>query len=64
MVTAISDGNSINIYGVSKVVEGKFSVYGPSGSFYWTVIGRRNSIEVEPFKSDVQVKGSGPYKWI
>ena len=25
---------------------------------------KENNIEVEPLKSTVQVKGTGPYKWI
>jgi hypothetical protein len=32
--------------------------------FYWLVFGKRCNIEVEPDKSTVIVKGSGPYKWI
>jgi hypothetical protein len=63
-ITAISDGSTINIYGVSKVVDGKFTVYGPNGSFNWLAIGSRNNFEVEPSKGDVNVRGDGPYKWI
>jgi hypothetical protein len=40
------------------------TVYGPNGDFYWLVYGERASINVEPFKSSVHVKGDGPYKWI
>jgi hypothetical protein len=63
-ITAISDGSTINIYGVSKVVDGKFTVYGPNGSFNWLAIGSRNNFEVEPSKANVNVRGDGPYKWI
>ncbi len=41
-----------------------FTVYGEPGSFYWSVIGRRKSINVEPLKSKANIKGDGPYKWI
>jgi hypothetical protein len=51
-------------YEVSKVVDGVFNVYGPPGEFFWHVYGMRGAIEVEPLKSSVEVKGSGPYKWI
>ena len=53
-----------NTYATSEVENGQFSVYGSNGSFFWTVIGERNSIVVEPFKKDVVLKGQGPYKWI
>ena len=63
-VTAIYDGK-IKIYAVSQVDEnGKFNVYGENGSFNWIAIGKRDSLIVEPLKSEINVKGSGPYKWI
>ena len=34
------------------------------GKFHWVVYGKRQEIVVEPLKSDVEVKGNGPYKWI
>ena len=43
---------------------GKFNVYGKPGPFYWVVHGKRFSIDVEPLKNNVNVKGNGPYKWI
>ena len=63
-VTAIYDGK-IKIYAVSQVDEnGKFNVYGENGKFNWIAIGKRDSLIVEPLKSEINVKGSGPYKWI
>ena len=44
--------------------DGKFYVYGSPGEFFWTVYAKRCSIEVEPFKKEVSIHGSGPYKWI
>ena len=48
----------------SKVINNQFTVYGSNGEFFWTVFGKRNHIQVEPYKNSVQVKGSGPYQWI
>jgi hypothetical protein len=35
-----------------------------SCEFFWTVYGKRQTIEVEPLKQKVNVKGEGPYRWI
>jgi hypothetical protein len=43
---------------------GTFTVCGPAGEFFWQAVGRRAAIEVEPRKDTVEVKGSGPYRWI
>jgi hypothetical protein len=51
-------------YSATPVKNNKFKIYGPVGSVFWHVYGTRQSIEVEPLKTDVNVKGSGPYKWI
>lgn len=51
-------------YQTSKVKDNKFTVYGKNGEFFWTVYGKRNEIVVEVSKSDVSLKGDGPYKWI
>ena len=56
--------NEPKIYSASSVKNNKFRIYGPSGSIYWHVYGNRMSIEVEPLKERVNVKGTGPYKWI
>jgi hypothetical protein len=63
-ITPIFNGRSISTYNVGEVVNNQFHVYGENGSFFWVVYGMRASIEVEPNKTDVQVQGSGPYKWI
>jgi len=52
------------VLGVSRVKDGKFTVYGPPGEFFWTVYGKRTSIEVEPLKSSVKLKGDGPYTYL
>lgn len=62
-VTPIYNGKIITL-NVSEVTDNKFMVYGENCSFYWNLIGKRFDIEVEPYKNDVVVKGSGPYKWI
>ena len=60
-VTAI---NSRIVYGASEVEDSKFKVFGYNGKFFWTVQATRQEIEVEPSKSDVIVKGDGPYTYI
>lgn len=56
--------NSTNTYGVSKVENGKFKVFGKNGEFFWLAHGTRNSIQVEINKSETIVKGDGPYKYV
>lgn len=56
--------NSRIVYGVTEVEDGKFKVLGYNGKFFWTVQATRQEIEVEPRKSDVVVKGDGPYTYI
>jgi len=56
--------NSRIVYGVSEVKDGKFKVLGDNGKFFWTVQATRNEINVEPTKSDVVIKGDGPYTYI
>ena len=51
------------IYKTTEVKNNAFQVYGPNGSFYWHVYGKRNSITVEPRKQDIHVYGNGPYKY-
>jgi len=63
-ITAINKSSDVRCYNVSDVIDGKFEVFGKPGSFFWLVHGTRNSITVEPLKTDVTVKGDGPYKWI
>lgn len=60
-----SDDSDENIvYRTSRVKDNAFTVYGKNGSFYWIVYGQRGKVDVEPKKSDVQVSGEGPYKYI
>jgi hypothetical protein len=47
----------------SKVIDGKFTVYGTNGSFFWLVFAKRQSIEAEMPKSTTKVYGDGPYKY-
>jgi hypothetical protein len=52
------------IFKTSRVKDNAFTVYGSNGSFYWVVYGQRGKVEVEPKKSDVELKGDGPYKYL
>ena len=64
-ITPIYNGNNENVtFYTSEVSNNSFIVYGNNTKFFWTVYGTRGVINVEPNKSDVDVKGSGPYKWI
>jgi hypothetical protein len=53
-----------SIYRTTEVTNGAFTVHGPPGRFFWHVHGSRQDIEVEPLRTAVEVKGSGPYRWI
>ena len=63
-ITPIYDGKQVKTYNVSEVLGCSFSVYGENGKFYWMVHGKRADIEVEPLKSETELKGTGPYLWI
>ena len=52
-----------NIYETSEIEDNKFTVYGKNGSFYWTVYGTKDEINVEPNKSELNVQRDGPYAW-
>jgi hypothetical protein len=54
------------VYNVSDIINNRFTVYGENGSFFWTVVGRRMdaTFNIEPLKTDVQLKGDGPYLYI
>jgi len=58
------DSNDEVVYRTSRVKDNAFTVHGKNGSFYWIVYGQRGKVEVEPKKSEVQVGGDGPYKYI
>jgi hypothetical protein len=53
-----------NILKTSEVFDNRFNVYGKNGKFFWIVYGERLAIDVEPSKSSVSVRGSGPYTWV
>ena len=60
-----SDDTDENIvYSTSRVKDNAFTVHGKNGSFYWLVYAQRGKVKVEPKKSDVEVGGDGPYKYI
>ena len=63
-LTAVYDGIKLKTYNFTEVENNSFNVYGENGKFHWLVIGKRHDIVVEPLKSDVQLKGEGPYLWI
>ena len=63
-ITPIYSGRKIEQLYTSEVENNKFTVHGENTQFYWVVQGKRNSIDIEPLKSETNVKGSGPYKWI
>ena len=64
LVTAIYDGR-VKMFAASDVDRnGKFIVYGENGRFNWLAMGKRASVNVEPLKSEINVSGFGPYKWI
>jgi hypothetical protein len=62
-ITPIYNGK-INILNASEVTNNLFTVYGENCRFYWNVYGKRLDIDVEPLKSEVDVKGNGPYLYI
>jgi hypothetical protein len=63
-ITPIYNGTSSTTYNVGEVVNNQFQVFGENGKFFWIVHGKRQSIDVEPLKKNIQVNGDGPYKWI
>jgi hypothetical protein len=62
-ITPIYNGK-INVVNTSELVNNKFTVYGENCKFYWQVTGKRSDVMTEPFKTDVEVKGQGPYLYI
>jgi hypothetical protein len=62
-ITPIYDGK-IHILNSSMIENNKFNVYGDNCEFFWTAFGKRFDINVEPFKTSVNVKGNGPYLYI
>jgi hypothetical protein len=62
-ITPIFNGK-LNILNSSEVIDNKFTVYGENCKFHWIVYGKRLDIEVEPNKSETEIKGQGPYLYI
>ena len=62
-ITPIYNGKH-NLISASRVKNNKFTVYGDTGEFSWIVYGKRSTVNVEPYKNEVDVQGKGPYKWI
>ena len=62
-LTPIYNGK-INVLNSSEVSNNQFIVYGENCKFYWNVYGKRFDINIEPLKTDVVVKGNGPYLYI
>lgn len=53
------------LFSTSEVVNGKFEVCTSYPcEFFWQATGRRGEVNVEPLKSEVTVRGDGPYKYI
>jgi hypothetical protein len=63
-ITPIYSGKKMEQLYASEVENNSFTVYGENCKFFWFVQGKRGDINVEPFKSNTDVKGSGPYRWI
>jgi hypothetical protein len=63
-ITGIYNDNNVLNYNSGQVEDGKFNVYGQNGKFFWLVHGMRLPIETEPLKSETDVRGDGPYKYI
>lgn len=54
----------MNNHYVTEVENRSFSIHAEnSGKFFWTVFGKRTSIEVEVSKNDVHIQGDGPYRY-
>jgi len=64
-LTLLFEGKFVQL-GSSEIKNNKFKVYSNNGSckFYWHVYGKRCSIDSEPYKSNVKLRGDGPYKWL
>ena len=60
----VSPVESFNNLYASRVDNGKFKIFGINGKVSWTVFATRQEIDVEPLKSNVNVNGQGPYKYI
>ena len=62
-LTPIGNSKRQIVLECSEVEDCKFTVYGENVEFFWIVHANRNALDVEPYKSSIQVRGDGPYKW-
>ena len=64
-LTPIYDNKFVQL-AYTEITDNKFTVFSNNGNvkFSWQVYGKRQSINVEPFKKDVILKGEGPYTWL
>jgi len=75
IIDKINDNVNIPILAASRVKKGKFKVFKQGSQnddktnciscyFDYIVFAKRHSIEIEPKKAEVVVKGDGPYTWL
>jgi hypothetical protein len=62
-VTSIYNGKCTKL-NTSSIENNSFTVYGEPCKFYWTVHGTRESVEIEPLKNEVIMRGNGPYRYV
>jgi hypothetical protein len=48
----------------ARVFKGGFYVHGDPCIFAWHAYGTRQQLDIEPLRTDVVVKGDGPYKYV
>jgi hypothetical protein len=53
-----------NLIYATRVKDNTFTVFGKNGSFSWVVFATKNTIDVEPNKTDYNVNGVGPYTYL
>ena len=60
-----NEDEEIRDFRASRVRDNKFKVFGKNGCFFWHVYGNRDiNLNVEPNKSDYDIKNVGPYTWL
>lgn len=62
-ITPIYNGKLI-VLNTTEINNNQFNVYGENCKFHWHLTGKRFDFEIEPLKTDVEVKGQGPYLYI
>jgi hypothetical protein len=63
MTTHVTPMDKYNEY-YCIVSENKVRVHGSNGRFSWYVFAKRQNIDTEPYKNNVNINGDGPYKFI